>query len=115
MTRRRPKDTERPDTPTSMQLPLGIDCTPDPQDLRTRPPIRREIGKPRDVAVEQILWMSDMVALTGKHRCTIHRWIHDGSFPKKDAPKQRPRGWLRSTYQRWLLGSHGDRAQRIAH
>ena len=42
--------------------------------------------------VEAILWMNDIVELTGKHRCTIHRWMHEGTFPKKDAPKDRPRG-----------------------
>ena len=63
--------------------------------------------------VEAILWMNDIVELTGKHRCTIHRWMHEGTFPKKDAPKDRPRGWLRSTYQQWLVGPHGSGPQAL--
>jgi len=42
----------------------------------------------RAIEVEAILWMNDIVKLTGKHRCTIHRWMHEGTFPKKDAPKK---------------------------
>jgi hypothetical protein len=37
--------------------------------------------------VEAILWMNDIVELTGKHRCTIHRWMHEGTFPKKRCPE----------------------------
>ena len=67
----------------------------------------------RSVDVEPILWMRDVVELTGKHRCTIHRWMHDGEFPKKDAPRERPRGWLRSTYEQWLRGEHRQRPQAL--
>jgi predicted DNA-binding transcriptional regulator AlpA len=55
--------------------------------------------------MDEILWMRDVVHLTRKHRCTIHRWMHRGLFPKKNAPRGRPRGWLRSTIERWLVGS----------
>ena len=48
--------------------------------------------------------MRDVLQLTGVHRSTIHRWIRSGSFPRKDAPKKRPTGWLRSTYDHWLRG-----------
>jgi predicted DNA-binding transcriptional regulator AlpA len=54
--------------------------------------------------LDEILWMRDVVQLTGKHRSTIHRWMIQGSFPRKNAPRQRPTGWLRSTIERWLLG-----------
>ena len=30
----------------------------------------------RTIALDEILWMRDVVQLTGKHRCTIHRWMH---------------------------------------
>lgn len=59
----------------------------------------------RVIALDEILWMRDVVHLTGKHRCTIHRWIQQGLFPPKNAPRGRPTGWLKSTVERWLLGS----------
>jgi predicted DNA-binding transcriptional regulator AlpA len=59
----------------------------------------------RVITLEPIFWMKDVIKLTRTHRCTIHRWIKNGSFPKKDAPQARPRGWLPSTIERWQLGS----------
>lgn len=61
-------------------------------------------GTRRVTTLDEILWMRDVVQLTGKHRCTIHRWMHRGEFPRKNAPRDRPTGWLRSTIERWLLG-----------
>jgi predicted DNA-binding transcriptional regulator AlpA len=61
--------------------------------------------KKRVIALDEILWMRDVVQLTGKHRCTIHRWMHQGFFPPKNAPRGRPTGWLRSTIEQWLLGA----------
>jgi predicted DNA-binding transcriptional regulator AlpA len=58
----------------------------------------------RTIALDEILWMRDVVQLTGKHRCTIHRWMNRGLFPPKNAPLGRPTGWLRSTIERWLVG-----------
>jgi predicted DNA-binding transcriptional regulator AlpA len=63
---------------------------------------RRSVKAP--IALDEILWMRDVVQLTGKHRCTIHRWMNQGLFPAKNAPRGRPTGWLRSTVERWLLG-----------
>lgn len=72
-------------------------------------PVRRQRlgGEPvkRTIALDEILWMRDVVQLTGKHRSTIHRWIHRGFFPRKNAPLGQPTGWLRSTIEQWLLGS----------
>jgi predicted DNA-binding transcriptional regulator AlpA len=62
---------------------------------------------------DSVLWMRAVTALTGVHRSTIIRWINRGEFPKKDAPHSNPNGWLRSTYDRWLLGS-SPRASQIA-
>jgi predicted DNA-binding transcriptional regulator AlpA len=59
----------------------------------------------RTRGADSVLWMRDITALTGVHRSTITRWINRGEFPKKDAPHANPNGWLRSTYERWLLGS----------
>jgi len=58
----------------------------------------------RTIDLDEILWMRDVVQLTGKHRCTIHRWMNRGLFPSKNAPRGRPTGWLRSTIERWLVG-----------
>jgi predicted DNA-binding transcriptional regulator AlpA len=55
-------------------------------------------------ASQSILWMRDVVYLTGVHRSTIHRWMRMGLFPQKEAPRHNPRGWLKSTYERWLNG-----------
>ena len=58
----------------------------------------------RQLNLDSIVWMRDVVTLTGAHRCTIHRWIRRGKFPAKDAPRENPVGWLRSTIERWLNG-----------
>lgn len=34
----------------------------------------RQAGE-RDLALDQIIAMRDVVRITGKHRCTIHRWM----------------------------------------
>jgi predicted DNA-binding transcriptional regulator AlpA len=49
--------------------------------------------------------MRDITRLTGGHRSTIIRWIQNEQFPEKDAPYCCPAGWLRSTYNRWAMGS----------
>jgi predicted DNA-binding transcriptional regulator AlpA len=74
---------------------------------RSKPVTRQPLGGrtlKRALAMDEILWMRDVVQLTGKHRCTIHRWMNRGVFPQKNAPRDRPTGWLRSTIERWLLG-----------
>jgi predicted DNA-binding transcriptional regulator AlpA len=73
---------------------------------RARSALQRASGRgvKAATALDEILWMRDVVRLTGKHRCTIHRWMNQGLFPLKNAPRGRPTGWLRSTIERWLLG-----------
>ena len=66
----------------------------------------RRGGRRRIPDAESMLWMRDVTQLIGVHRSTILRWMHQGTFPKKDAPKRRPTGWLRSTFDRWLVGSY---------
>lgn len=86
------------------QLSLAIDT---PRIGVGRKPVpRQRLSEPvkRTIALDEILWMRDVVQLTGKHRSTIHRWIHRGLFPRKNAPRGRPTGWLRSTIEQWLLG-----------
>jgi predicted DNA-binding transcriptional regulator AlpA len=89
------------------QLPLAIEAPasiPSPTQVASTgvgaPPPRFE----RSIDLEHILWMRDVVALTATHRSTIHRWIRDGLFPAKDAPRGDPRGWLHSTIKRWQQG-----------
>lgn len=59
----------------------------------------------RTVALGEILWMRDVVQLTGKHRSTIHLLKHRGFFPRKNALRGQPTGRRRSTIEQWLLGS----------
>jgi predicted DNA-binding transcriptional regulator AlpA len=88
------------------QLSLAIDT---PRiGVRGKPVRLQRMGREpvkRTITLDEILWMRDVVQLTGKHRSTIHRWIHRGHFPRKNAPRSRPTGWLRSTIEQWLLGS----------
>lgn len=45
----------------------------------------------------------DIEQITGRHRCTIGRWVLAGTFPPKRAGGGR--GWLRSDVERWLQGN----------
>ena len=87
------------------QLSLAIGA-PVRRVVRETPARPRASGRvvKAPIALDEILWMRDVVQLTGKHRCTIHRWMNQGLFPLKNAPRGRPTGWLRSTVERWLLG-----------
>jgi predicted DNA-binding transcriptional regulator AlpA len=87
--------------PREAQLSLAIDSPGSGVGAKL---IAKETNK-RAIALDEILWMRDVVRLTGKHRCTIHRWMHQGIFPPKNAPRGRPTGWLRSTIEQWLLGA----------
>lgn len=53
--------------------------------------------------IDQVLDTHDVERITGRHRCTIYRWVCAGTFPQKRAGGGR--GWLRSDVERWL---HGD-------
>ncbi len=50
--------------------------------------------------VDQVLNSRDISRITGRHRCTIYRWIRDGLFPPKRAGGGR--GWLRSDVEHWV-------------
>jgi predicted DNA-binding transcriptional regulator AlpA len=86
------------------QLSLAIGTSGGTSDPPVAAPTDRKRSK-RNVEAECIFWMRDVVAITGVHRSTIHRWIDRRIFPPKDAPGENPVGWLRSTIERWLLGS----------
>jgi len=82
------------------QLPLATrnDRTP-----RTAPPKREnpERSLPeRITGIDQVLSTRDIERITGRHRCTIWRWVLAGTFPPKRAGGGR--GWLRSDVERWL-------------
>jgi predicted DNA-binding transcriptional regulator AlpA len=68
-------------------------ATPDPQDKRR---VERLPG------IDQVLGTHDIERITGRHRCTIYRWVCAGTFPSKRAGGGK--GWLRSDVERWLSG-----------
>jgi len=73
---------------------------------RTAPPKRRdkEASLPeRLTGMDQVLSTRDIERITGRHRCTIWRWVLAGTFPPKRAGAGR--GWLRSDVERWLQGN----------
>ena len=57
----------------------------------------------RVTGMDQVLSTRDIERITGRHRCTIWRWVLAGSFPPKRAGSGR--GWLRSDVERWLQGN----------
>ena len=59
----------------------------------------------RVAGIDQVLGTHDVERITGRHRCTIYRWVRAGSFPEKRAGGGR--GWLRSDVERWLGGAEG--------
>ena len=57
----------------------------------------------RIAGIDQVLSTHDVERITGKHRCTVWRWVLAGTFPPKRAGGGR--GWLRSDVERWLQGN----------
>ena len=91
-----------------IQLPLSVAK----RRVRSpRPPVRNlEHSVPDRIAgMDQVLGTHDIERITGRHRCTIYRWILAGTFPQNRAPGGK--GWLRSDVEKWLkqgLGSEVD-------
>ena len=56
----------------------------------------------RVAGIDQVLSTRDIERITGRHRCTVYRWVCAGTFPPKRAGGGR--GWLRSEVERWLNG-----------
>lgn len=86
-----------------VQLSLGIDAS-DVSEKTALVSVRREIARRpnrKQLDMDPILSMRDVVFITGKHRTTILRWIKQGLFPKRSAPKSRPIGWRRSEIEHW--------------
>ena len=65
-----------------------------------RPQNKRHVE--RLPGIDQVLGTHDIERITGRHRCTIYRWVCAGTFPPKRAGGGR--GWLRSDVERWLSG-----------
>jgi predicted DNA-binding transcriptional regulator AlpA len=87
----------------SLQLPLTIANS---RPIRTTEPNREAHSPPlpgRLDGIDQVLNTRDVERITGRHRCTLYRWVLAGTFPAKRAG--RGRGWLRSDVERWLNGS----------
>ena len=89
---------------SSAQIPLPIGVCPDtpvdgPPRLLTR---RRRYG--RELGMDPILYMPDVVRIVGRHRSTILRWIDRQWFPAKSVPSEHPTGWLRSEIEKWQRG-----------
>lgn len=84
------------------QLPLTVN-----QDrARRSPTVRERPASPsstRIAGIDQVLSTRDVEQITGRHRCTIYRWVCAGTFPPKRAGGGR--GWLRSDIERWLIGA----------
>ena len=64
-----------------------------------RPQEKRDVERLPDI--DQVLGTHDVERITGRHRCTIYRWVCAGTFPSKRAGGGK--GWLRSDVERWLL------------
>ena len=58
----------------------------------------------RDLGIDPVVYMRDVVRIVGRHRSTILRWIDRKCFPPKSVPRGRPRGWLRSEIESWQRG-----------
>jgi predicted DNA-binding transcriptional regulator AlpA len=85
------------------QLPLTVTtCRPrKPEKSRDEAPARTP--SERIAGIDQVLSTHDVERITGKHRCTIWRWVLAGTFPPKRAGGGC--GWLRSDVERWLQGN----------
>jgi predicted DNA-binding transcriptional regulator AlpA len=85
------------------QLPLTVsEAHPrsSPSIARSRAP---SSASQRIAGIDQVLSTREIEQITGRHRCTIYRWVCAGTFPAKRAGGGR--GWLRSDIERWLSGS----------
>ena len=84
------------------QLPLSVSQPrPRTQAVSDRNRPQRALSQ-RVAGIDQVLGTHDIERITGRHRCTIYRWVCAGTFPEKRAGGGR--GWLRSDVERWLKG-----------
>ena len=92
------------------QLPLSVKKSPPPRRSALVRGERSERSLPERVAgIDQVLSTRDIERITGRHRCTVYRWVCAGTFPPKRAGGGR--GWLRSDVELWLSGSAQNQRQ----
>ena len=84
------------------QLPLTAITSRLPQLPRMRKAQESALLE-RVTGIDQVLGTHDVEHITGRHRCTIYRWVRSGTFPAKRAGGGK--GWLRSDVERWLNGN----------
>jgi predicted DNA-binding transcriptional regulator AlpA len=87
------------------QLPLSVASSGPRSSRAARREPRQQSSVERVLAIDLVLGTHDIERITGRHRCTIYRWVRAGTFPEKRAGAGR--GWLQSDVERWL---HGDSA-----
>jgi predicted DNA-binding transcriptional regulator AlpA len=85
----------------SSQLALTIINSPQRTAAPNREARERSASERLD-GIDQVLNTHDVERITGRHRCTLYRWVLAGTFPAKRAGGGR--GWLRSDVERWLKG-----------
>lgn len=86
------------------QLSLLVEGTPVSHSARTVGP---RLPRRPSLQIDQLLHTEDVVRITGRHRCTIYRWVQAGAFPPKHGGGGR--GWLRSDVELWLNGPRNGR------
>jgi len=86
------------DRPTQLRLPMARDKAARNESEQSTPSTDNQ--KVERVQIDQLLSTEDIVRITGRHRCTIYRWIRRGRFPLKRGGGGK--GWLRSDVERWL-------------
>src|SRR6516162_2613621 len=85
------------------QLPLTVKNSQPPRPAPSKREERERSLPERITGIDQVLSTRDVERITGRHRCTIWRWVRAGTFPPKRAGGRR--GWLRSDVERWLKGT----------
>jgi predicted DNA-binding transcriptional regulator AlpA len=85
------------DRQVQLRLPMGSNKPKRTDSAPASTTADSQNGRP---GIDQLLSTRDVMRITGKHRCTVYRWIRAGTFPPKRAGGGR--GWLRSDVERWL-------------
>lgn len=89
-----------------MVLAIEVPPAAPPNPSKARP-YRSKYKRERDLGMDPIVYMRDVVRIVGRHRSTILRWIDRKSFPPKSVPRDHPSGWLRSEIESWQRGVVG--------
>lgn len=83
-----------------------------PRPLAAYAPAEQHALPERLRGIDQVLSTREVERITGRHRCTIWRWVQAGSFPEKRGGGGR--GWLRSDVELWLTGADWKGAPALA-